>query len=234
MMYPSVTINGIDMFKTYHAPLKELHSVQPPELKSFYQEVPGGDGSIDLSTAISGRPTYGRREITMNFKCEMPMNRWTTTMSEILKNFHGKEGKIIFEDEPDYYYVGRMTVSDYERVVQTGTFIITAKAEPYKYELTSSLEPWPWDSFNFRTGIIRSYASLQVDGERILTIPGRERWVIPELEVTGTLSLTFGGVTYKLKAGKTKLYDVVIKEGENRLIFTGTGTISVNYRGGIL
>lgn len=233
-MYPSVTINGIDMFKTYHAPLKELHSVQPPALKSFFQDVPGGDGSIDLSTANSGRPTYERREITMNFKCEMPMNRWTTTMSEVLRNFHGKEGKIIFEDEPDYYYIGRMAVSDYERVVQTGAFVITANAEPYKYELSSSLEPWRWDSFNFKTGIIRSYGSLQVDGERELIIPGRERWVIPEIEVTGNLSLTFRGVTYQLKEGKNKLYDVVIKTGENRLIFTGSGTVSVNYRGGIL
>lgn len=233
-MYPSVTINGIDMFKTYHAPLKELHSVQPPALKSFFQDVPGGDGSIDLSTANSGRPTYERREITMNFKCEMPMNRWTTTMSEILRNFHGKEGKIIFEDEPDYYYIGRMEVSDYERVVQTGAFVITVNAEPYKYELSSSLELWRWDSFNFKTGIIRSYGSLQVDGERELIIPGRERWVIPEIEVTGNLRLIFRGVTYQLKEGKNKLYDVVIKTGENRLIFTGSGTVSVNYRGGIL
>lgn len=233
-MYPSVTINGIDMFKTYHAPLKELHSVQPPALKSFFQDVPGGDGSVDLSTANSGRPTYERREITMNFKCEMPMNRWTTTMSEILRNFHGKEGKVIFEDEPDYYYIGRMEVSDYERVVQTGAFVITVNAEPYKYELSSSLEPWRWDSFNFKTGIIRSYGSLQVDGERELIIPGRERWAIPEIEVTGNLSLTFRGVTYQLKEGKNKLYDVVIKTGENRLIFTGSGTVSVNYRGGIL
>lgn len=234
MMYPSVKINEIDMFRTYQAPLKELHSVQPPELKSYYQDVPGGDGSIDLTEANAGRPTYNRREITMNFQCELPMNRWTSTMSEILRHFHGKEGKVIFEDDPDYYYIGRMAVSDYQRAVQTGSFAIMVNAEPYKYELLSSLEPWQWDSFNFRTGIIRSYGNLRVDGTRVLTIPGRDRWVIPEMEVTGTLNLTFEGVTYQLKEGKNKIYDVVIKAGENSLIFTGNGTVSVGYRGGIL
>lgn len=233
-MYPSVTINGIDMFQTYHAPLRELHSVQPPELKSFFQEVPGGDGSIDLSETNSGRPTYKRREITMKFQCEMPMNQWSATVSNILREFHGKEGKVIFEDDPDYYYIGRMAVSDYERVVRTGAFIITVNAEPYKYELVSSLEPWLWDPFNFRTGLIRSYGNLQVEGTRELVIPGTERWIIPVMEVTGSLSLTFEGVTYPLKAGRNKLYDVVVKDGDNLLIFTGNGTVSVDYRGGIL
>lgn len=234
MMYPSVTINGIDMFKTYKAPLKELHSVQPPELKSYYQDVPGGDGSIDLTTANSGRPTYERREIAMSFQCALPMNRWTTTMSEILRQFHGKEGKVIFEDDPDYYYIGRMAVSGYQRAVQTGSFTITANAEPYKYELLSSLEPWKWGPFNFKTGIIRSYGNLRVDGTRELVIPGRDRWVIPEMEVTGSISLTFESTTYPLREGKNKIYDVVIKPGENRLVFSGNGTVSVNYRGGIL
>lgn len=234
MYYPSVKINGVDMFQTYHAPLRELHSVQPPELKSFFQDVPGGDGSIDLTETNTGRPTYKRREITMKFQCEMPMKQWPSTVSKILSKFHGKEGKIIFEDNPDYYYVGRMAVSDYERVVQTGIFTITANAEPYKYELLSSLEPWRWDPFNFRTGLIRSYGNLNVNGTRELIIPGTERWVIPEMEVTGSLSLTFEGTTYPLKAGRNKLYDVVIKAGANRLMFTGNGSVSVNYRGGIL
>lgn len=233
-MYPSVTINETDMFQTYKAPLKELHSVQPPELKSFFQDVPGGDGSIDLTTVNSGRPTYERREITMNFQCEMPANRWTTTMSEIMKKFHGQEGKIIFEDDPNYYYIGRMDVSDYKRSVLTGAFTITANVEPYKYELFSSLERWKWDSFNFRTGLIRSYGSLQINGIRELIVPGTQRWVIPEMEVTGSISLTFNGATWKLKEGRNKIYDVVIREGENRLVFTGNGTVSVNYRGGIL
>lgn len=233
-MYPAVTINDINLFQAYQAPLKELHSVQPPELKSYFQDVPGGDGSVDLTTANAGRPTYNRREITMNFTCEQPANRWSSVMSELLKKFHGKEGKIIFEDDPDYYYIGRMELSDYDRNVLTGTFTITASAEPYKYELFSSLEPWKWDFFNLKTGIIRSYRNLEVNGTKDLVIPGTEQWVIPKIKATGSVSLTFDGVTYPLKEGNNKIYDVVIMDGENHLTFTGNGTVSVNYRGGVL
>lgn len=233
-MYPSVTISGTDMFRTYQAPLKELHSVQPPELKSFFQDVPGSDGSVDLTTINAGRPTYNRREITMHFTCEQPANRWSGIMSELLRKFHGQEGKIIFEDDPDYYYIGRMELSEYERNVLTGSFTITVNAEPYKYELFSSLEPWKWGPLNLRTGIIRSYGNLQVNGTKELIIPGTDRYVIPEFEVTGTISLTFNDTVYPLKAGKNKIYDVVIGTGKNSLVFTGNGTVSVNYRGGIL
>lgn len=234
MGYPAVTINGINMFEKYKAPLTELHSVQPPEPKTFFQDIPGGDGSLDVSTVISGRPTYKRREITMKFHCEHPSNQWTTIMSEILKEFHGKEGKIIFEDDPDYYYMGRMTVSDYERAVKTGKFIITSNAEPYKYELLSSLEPWLWDPFNFKKGFIRNYGNMEVSGTKTLTIPGTERWVIPVFTTTGSVRVEYEGKSYDLKQGKSKIYSIVIKQGNNVLKFSGNGKVSVEYRGGIL
>lgn len=230
----SVRINDIDMYETFKAPLAERHSVQPPVPKTFFQDVPGADGSLDLSTAISGRPTYERREITMTFNSLHAIENWPTVLTRILKEFHGKHGKIVFADEPDYYYVGRMTVSDYERNRDVGSFIISANAEPYKYEIYSSLEEWLWDPFNFETGVIRSYGKIIVNGEHKLMIPGTEKWVIPEFTATGSISLKFEGQNHVLTAGTTKIYGVVIKEGLNELFFSGKGTVSVDYRGGVL
>jgi len=234
MNYSSVTINGVNMFETYKAPLAERHSVQPPEPKTFFQDIPGADGSADLSEVTSGRPIYERREITMNFSCEYTESEWATMFSEIQRRFNGKEGKIIFEDDQDYYYIGRMSVAEYERKRKVGGFTITVNAEPYKYELLSSLEPWLWDPFNFVSGIIRSYADLNVNGSYTLTIPGTEKWIIPVFIVTGSLTVTANGTTHQLTAGRNKIYSIAIKEGDNVFTFTGTGTISVDYRGGIL
>lgn len=222
------------MFETYKAPLAERHSVQPPEPKTFFQDIPGADGSADLSEVISGRPTYKRREITMSFNCEQSESKWATVFSEIQRQFNGKEGKIIFEDDQDYYYIGRMSVTDYERNRKVGSFTISVNAEPYKYELLSSLEPWLWDPFNFVKGLIRNYAGISVNGSYTLTIPGTEKWIIPQFIVTGSLSVTFEGVTHQLAAGSNKIYSIAVKEGDNILTFTGTGTVSVDYRGGIL
>lgn len=234
MNYPAVTINEIDLSKAYKALLMELHSVQPPVSKKNYQDILGADGTMDLSIAITSRPTYERRLITMHFNCEHTLEAWSAVCSELLSLFHGKEGKIIFGDDPSYYYVGPMEVVEYKRVVKVGQFTVTAYAEPYKYELLSSVEPWKWDPFSFRKGIIRNYKDLNVNGERQLNIRGAEKWVIPVFIANGNISVTFEGKTYELKAGKSKIYPITIKPGINTLIFRGNGIVSVDYRGGIL
>lgn len=234
MSYPTVDINGTDLFMKYKAVLVERHSIQPPEPKTFLQEIPGADGAADLSTSVSGRVTYSRREITMNFQSEHAGNKWASVLSEILGEFHGKEGKLTFGDDPSYYYFGRMKVSDYERSRTFGKFTISTNAEPYKYERQSSLEQWLWGPFSLRTGVIRDYRNIKVDGKRVLVIPGTERWAIPSFIVEGSISVTFEGVTHTLKPGKSKIYKIAIKQGQNMLEFSGRGTVSVDYRGGML
>lgn len=234
MIYQSVSINGINMLKTYKMALKERHCVQPPEPKTLYQDIPGADGSLDLSTAISGHMVYSRRKITLNFGCGYEIDRWAGIFSEILRLFHGKNGKLIFDDDPDYYYYGRMTISKYSRVQSLGTFTITVDAEPYKYELYASDEDWLWDTFSFEHGVIREYKDIEVSGSYTLQIPGTERWVIPEIIVSRDMTVDFEEKTYALKAGTNKIYGIVIKDGEQKLTFRGTGTVTVSYRGGVL
>lgn len=234
MIYQSVSINGINMLKTYKMALKERHCVQPPEPKTLYQDIPGADGSLDLSTAISGHMVYSRRKITLNFGCGYAIEQWAGIFSEILRLFHGKNGKLIFDDDPEYYYYGRMTVSKYSRVQTLGTFTITVDAEPYKYELYASDEDWLWDTFSFEHGVIREYKEIQVSGSYTLQIPGTERWVIPEIIVSRDMTVDFEEKTYALKAGTNKIYGIVIKDGEQKLTFRGTGTVTVSYRGGVL
>lgn len=234
MIHQSVSINGIDMLSTYGMALANRHCVQPPVPKTIYQDVPGADGSLDLSTAIAGRIIYERRVITLNFGCGYPMDKWPEVFSEILRNFHGREGKLIFDDDPMYYYAGRMTVSEYSRARTLGTFTISVNADPYKYELTASDEDWLWDSFSFEKGVVRDYRELEVNGSLSLTVPGTQRWVIPEITVSASMTVSYEGKNHELKQGTNKIYDIVIKEGENMLMFTGTGTVTISYRGGIL
>lgn len=229
-----VEINEINMYERFRALLSEPYSVQPPIPKTFFQDVPGADGSLDLSTAISGRTIYERREIIMKFCCLQPSASWPGVLSEIMREFHGKEGKIIFGNDMGYYYIGRLSVSDYERNGEVGQFVITANADPYKYERSSSMDPWIWDTFNFETGVIREYSDLIVNGTETIVIHGTEKWIIPNFIVSGTINVMFEGNTYQLKAGTTKNYMIAIKPGKNYLQFSGNGVVSIDYRGGIL
>lgn len=234
MIHLSVNINGIDMLNTYRMALKDRHCVQPPVPKTFYQDVPGADGSLDLSTANTGHILYERRDITMNFGCKKNIEDWPVIFSEILRLFHGKEGKIIFDDDPGYYYIGRMEVTGYERARRSGTFTITVKADPYKYEMVAGDEDWLWDPFNLDTGIIREYKGIVVNRVYDLDIIGTEKWIIPDIIVSADMQVIFDGKTYQLKTGTNKLYDIVIKPGINTLRFIGPGTVTVRYRGAIL
>ena len=170
----------------------------------------------------------------MEFGRGLKKNAWPTMYSKVQSLFHGKQVKVIFDDDTEYYYSGRATVSNYTRFQTLGTFTITVNADPYKYEIYGGLDDWLWDPFNFQTGIIRSYKNIIVSGTREVRIIGRDKVIVPLIISNTSMTVTFNGITYSIVAGNNKIYDIEIVEGENVLIFTGTGTISIDYRGGIL
>ncbi len=106
--------------------------------------------------------------------------------------------------------------------------------EPYKYELFSSLEDWLWDSFDFETGVIREYKDLVVNGSLTVDVPGTRKEVLPTITASAAMQVEWKGIRYDLLAGVNKIYAISIPEGDQKLIFYGNGTISIDYRGGIL
>ena len=112
--------------------------------------------------------------------------------------------------------------------------VITGTMDAYKYEVADSLGDWLWDDFDFETGIIREYGNLQVTGELNVIIPGRRKHVIPVITASAAMTVSYQSKTYDLAAGINKIYDLALGEEENLLIFTGSGSVSIEYRGGSL
>jgi len=233
-IFKSVTINDIHMLKDLGLALSRTDCVQPPEPKTNNLDIPGADGIIDLTESLVGRTLYNNRMITMEFGRGLSKNAWPTMYSRVQSLFHGKQVKLVFDDDGEYYYQGRAVVSDYARTQMLGTMVIAVSADPYKYEMYGGLDDWLWDPFSFRTGIIRNYKNLEVNGTRAVRITGRDKIIVPLIISSAAMTVTFNGVTYQVVAGNNKIYDIEIDEGENYLTFTGNGTISIDYRGGIL
>lgn len=233
-IFKSVTINDIHMLRDLGLALSRTDCVQPPEPKTNTQDIPGADGLIDLTESLVGRTLYNNRIITMEFGRGFKKNEWPTMYSKVQGLFHGKKVKIIFDDDAEYFYSGRATVSDYNRTQTLGTMTITVSAEPYKYDVFGGLDDWLWDPFNFQTGIIRSYKNLEISGSRSVRIIGRDKIIIPIIISNAAMTVTFNGKSYGIVEGNNKIYDIEIAEGENVLTFTGNGIISIDYRGGIL
>lgn len=209
----------------------------PPNVKTVKVDIPGADGILDMTESLTGEVQYNNRTGSLEFQVEN-RSRWYDVYSDIMDYMHGQQMKAILDDEPVYYYKGRFSVNEWKSDKYRSKIVINYDVEPYKMEKFSSLEDWEWDTFNFETGIIREYDNLRVDGTLAFTIPGTRKSVIPAYTVVsddGTgLKVKFNGLMYDLPDGTTRVVNIVIKSGENILEFIGSGTVSIDYRGGRL
>lgn len=228
----NVRIGDKKTFDDYGLRLAHV-SIGFPEAKTNLIDIPGADGSLDLSEAL-GDVVYKNRKIELEFDALGAYEAWHLLCTNLANYLHGKKMKVILDTDPYYYYVGRLELSTKKSDDTLHTITLEGTMDPYKYELQSSLEKWLWDPFCFRVGIIRQYKDLKVNGNLTLTIPGLKKRIIPTITSSTDMSVQFEGKTYPLKSGINKVYKLVLKEGENRLTFTGTGTVSVDYRGGLL
>lgn len=207
--------------------------ISMPEAKISQVDIPGADGMVDLTEAL-GTVKYNNRDLQMVFDVQGDLENWHSLTSQIGDYLHGKRLKIILDTDPGYYYIGRLALNSEKSNYLINRITITGSMEPYKYELFSSLEDWLWDSFDFETGVIREYKDLVVNGSLTVAVPGTRKEVIPTITVSAAMQVVWKGVQYDLLAGVNKIYAISIPEGDQELIFYGNGTISIDYRGGIL
>ena len=214
-------------------------TIGPPEPKSMLVNIEGGDGVLDLSAALTGDIAYNTRNLELSFDApNCDYYKWPGLVSEIMDELHGRRKKIVLDNDPGYYYDGLVTVDNKKTNAVFAEITIIAQCQPYKMERFSSLEDWEWDTFDFESGIIREYKDLRVDGELALTIAGRRKRIVPAFIVESDdgsgLKVKFNGSEYDLPDGTSRVLNIVIGEGEYTLDFIGSGTVSVDYRGGRL
>ena len=197
-------------------------------------DIPGMDGKLDFSEALTDDISYENRTISLEFEMIDSFENWKNKISEISNYLHGRKFKIIFDEDSSFYYYGRLTVNNFKSNKSTGTIVIECDVEPYKYDLYASDEDWLWDPFSFIDGIINITKGLQVNGELEINIIGRRKKVIPKINCDNPIKLIFNGQTYNLPAGTSYSPDIEICEGENILRFIGFGTVNIEYRGGSL
>lgn len=193
-----------------------------PTPKTSTVEVMGADGVIDL-TSYFGDVRFNNRTITMTFTDADEYGQRYINQSRVADNLHGQQVRIVFDEDPDYYYSGRLSVESFSVTGSTRTIKITADCDPYKYLINEGSEPWKWNPFSFEDGIIRSYSDLTVNGETRLTVVGGWKSVHPTISTDKPLQVKIDdGQYYSIPAGVTKVYNITIGRGEHVLTFNGT------------
>jgi predicted phage tail component-like protein len=236
-------MNGV-MFGNKHSYLnwglllKTRPSISPPVAKTVYVDIPSSDGVLDLTESLTNDVKYNNRTIICEFVVNEGRSKWASIYSDIQDYLQGQKMQIVFDDDPDFYYTGRLSVNDWQSDKTTATIVIEGNVEPYKMEQFSSVDDWEWDSFDFESGVIREYGQLVVEDTLTLNVVGRRKKVIPVFNVVltdgNTMNVSYKGTTYNLQNGSNRILNIVLSEGDNVLTFIGIGTVSVDYRGGRL
>ena len=187
-----------------------------PTPKTSIVDIKGADGVIDLTEALTGDVQYNNRPIKLTFEM-MDDTDYSTLISDISNYLHGKVVTVTLSNDDDYYYRGRATINQWECVKRKGKIVIQIDSEPYKYLVTETV----------RTITVNNQT-------KTITLPNSRKRVCPNLNVTGTVTLTVNGVTYELTEGKQQLVNFILVEGNNAIKISGNGTITITYRQGAL
>ena len=171
-VYHSITFGDKNTWDDWHLAPATRPVFAPPALKTKIIDIPGGDGAIDLTEALTKYPVYNNRTGSFEFivvndfyEPVKTHEEWYEVYSNIMDYLHGKTMRVILEDDKDYFYEGRFTVSEWVSDKDFSKINIDYNVGPYKWEVKSTIDDWLWDPFNFTKDMttITLYRNLSVD-----------------------------------------------------------------------
>lgn len=117
---------------------------QPPEPKTVTVEVPGADGVLDLTEALTGGVTYGERviDVRLSRECRSRLEA-VGVASRAASDVHGKRLRIRIPDRPSAFFVGRCEVSHEIAPSHRLVLSVRAKCDPFAYAGEGSAELAP-------------------------------------------------------------------------------------------
>ena len=214
--------------------------ISDPEMETNYIDVPYRNGLIDASTALTGRPVYKKRKLSFNLGGKRPRLSWDAVISRLRNNIHGRTCQLTLDNDPNYYWRGRVYLQDFDRFRGLGTFTLNVPdAEPYKYNKYSSTDPWLWDPFNFETDTITQQGAWTISGTGSHSVPAGYMPTCPTFIVSDlvgqSITMENNGNTYTLTTGSNKFPEIMVNgDTIETFDFTGTAKVQIVYRGGSL
>lgn len=139
-MYHSVTIGDKNTWTDWRLIPSTPPTVNPPPVRKNMVELPGGNGSIDLTQFLGGSTRYGVIEGTWEFvisdQDSFTREQWAQQITDYL---HGKRfDNIVLEDVPGWCYSGRFEVGGVKVGKNFSTITIGYTMDPFKHKVMNS------------------------------------------------------------------------------------------------
>ena len=122
--------DGAVLFSTADADGVWLSSLDEPapEVRTIYVEVPGSDGSLDLTEAVAGRPLYADREVTVGLSIVAETHPDAVRkVAELRQAVHGKAVRLETPDSRALggWYSGRASMGEVEYPGEAAEVVVT-------------------------------------------------------------------------------------------------------------
>lgn len=108
----------------------------PATPKTNFFDVPGADGSIDASESL-GEIKFNDRTGSIVFSV-LPGDDFEEKKTEVSNLLNGLKCKITLDKDPNFYYLGRLSVKDYKANKMLRQITIDFRVQPYKYKLNKT------------------------------------------------------------------------------------------------
>lgn len=160
-MYHSIQIDEKNTWVDWGLVPSSRPVFAPPEQKKTLIDIPGANGTLDLSTALTGYPIYKNRSGTLEFIWYRQDRDWVDLLSEMNVYLNGVERYIMLEDDPTWYYEGTFSVNKWKSNNDgTGSRVsFDYNLKPYMKYYTNSVlynplqEGSVWNPFNKNNNI---------------------------------------------------------------------------------
>lgn len=203
--------------------IQQSVDIQPAEPKLNLVDIPGADGSKDLTEKPGGRVVYKDRTLTWIFAL-YPGENWHDKHRQVSNALNGRRCKITLDDDPGHYYQGRLSVKKYnaDKALRQITVVATCSPWALKQELT------------VKTLTVNDKAA------HTIVLENEKKPVIPTIVVSDLAVIGFGkdsDLGTRLDPGEYTSLDIELQAGENVLkvyFVGGAGTITVTYQEGSL
>ena len=207
-------IDGTDLLEDYGYDIESITVRTAPTPKTKYIDITGMDGSLDY-TEQDGYVRYKSGTMVIKVSKLADMDEHYQLMPVLKRLCHGKKCKIIIPYDQEYYLMGRISLKDSCEGYWSSAEL-TVTYEPYRYKIKPTTR------------------EKQIFGSAELICRNLEMNVIPTINCSAAMRVTFTGTEYSLVAGNNSVDDIIFSAGDNRLTFSGTGKVTVTYQEGWL
>lgn len=217
-MISDIYIDGKSV-KNEYGLLLASKTISAPSVRTNMIVVPGRDGAIDATDALTGEPTYDTRIISISLFGIKSISgkEWPVAVSDFCNAFHGKKVKVYFPEDSAHYYSGRLSVGEIKLDGGRQLLPVEIICDPWKYK-------------NEKTTVSRSDLGTAY---KQLSLPNESRPVIPTITVSQDTTLLWGSSTINISAGDHILPAIRLAAGSNTMkakVASGTGSITVTYQ----